>query len=85
MLIADEVQAGLGRTGSWWACEHAGVEPDMICVAKALGGGYPLGATIGRSPIFERASRHSETFSAEPRIAMLSLFILRSIQEQGLI
>lgn len=85
VLIADEVQAGLGRTGRWWAIEHADVEPDIICTAKALGGGYPLGAVIGRSPIFARSSRHSETFSAEPRLALLSLFILRSIEEQGLI
>jgi 4-aminobutyrate aminotransferase len=85
VLIADEVQSGLGRTGRWWAIEHADVAPDMICTAKALGGGYPLGATIGRAPLFEHAARHSETFSAEPRLALLSLFVLRSIEEKGLI
>jgi len=85
VLIADEVQAGLGRTGRWWAIEHAEVAPDMICTAKALGGGYPLGATIGRAPLFVRGSRHSETFSAEPRQALLSLFVLRSIEQRGLI
>jgi 4-aminobutyrate aminotransferase len=85
LLIADEVQSGLGRTGKWWAIEHAGVEPDMICTAKSLGGGYPLGATIARAPMFERGSRHSETFSAEPRQALLSLFVLKTIEEQGLI
>jgi 4-aminobutyrate aminotransferase len=85
MLIADEVQAGLGRSGRWWAVEYAGVAPDMICTAKALGGGYPLGATIGRAPMFASASRHSETFSAEPRAALLSLFVLKTIEERGLI
>lgn len=84
VLIADEVQAGLGRTGKWWAVEHADVVPDMICTAKSLGGGYPLGATIGRAPIFESTSRHSETFSAEPRAALLSLWILKQIEEQKL-
>jgi 4-aminobutyrate aminotransferase len=85
LLIADEVQAGLGRSGRWWAIEHAGIAPDMICTAKALGGGYPLGATIARAPMFGRASRHSETFSAEPRMAMVSLFVLRMIEERKLL
>lgn len=85
VLIADEVQSGLGRTGHWWAIEHADVAPDMICTAKALGGGFPLGATIARAPMFEHASRHSETFSAEPRVALLSLFVLKTIEERGLI
>jgi 4-aminobutyrate aminotransferase len=84
LLVADEVQAGLGRTGTWWAIEHAGVVPDLICSAKALGGGIPMGATIGRAPMFTAPSRHSETFSAEPRAALLALFTLKQIEERNL-
>lgn len=84
LLVADEVQSGLGRTGRWWAVEHAGVVPDMIATAKALGGGSPMGAVIGRAPLFGSPSRHSETFSAEPRAALTSLFVLKTIEERGL-
>ena len=84
-LIVDEVQSGLGRTGKWWAFEHYGVTPDVVCTAKALGGGWPMGATIGRSPMFTRGSRHSETFSAEPRQALISLFVLTEIERKGYI
>lgn len=85
LLVADEVQAGLGRTGTWWAIEHTGVVPDLICSAKALGGGIPMGATIGRAPMFTTGSRHSETFSAEPRAALLALFTLKQIEERNLL
>lgn len=84
LLIADEVQTGLGRTGKWWACEHSDIVPDIIASAKALGAGSPLGAAIGRAPLFSRSSRHSETFSAEPRTALSSLYVLKTIEEDRL-
>ncbi len=84
-LIVDEVQTGLGRTGRWWAVDHSGVVPDVVCTAKALGAGWPLGAAVGRRPLFTRSSRHSETFSAEPRQALLSLFVLNEIERNGFV
>lgn len=53
LLIVDEIQAGLGRSGKLWAFEHSDIEPDMICTSKALGGGLPLSAVIGRAEILE--------------------------------
>jgi 4-aminobutyrate aminotransferase-like enzyme len=52
LLIVDEIQSGLGRSGKLWAFEHSGIEPDMIVVSKALGGGVPISAIIGKSDIF---------------------------------
>ncbi|MHA2611529.1 MAG: aspartate aminotransferase family protein [bacterium JZ-2024 1] len=75
-LISDEVQAGFGRTGTLWAIQNFGVEADYIASGKALGGGFPLGACIGPSPMFTAPGRHSETFSAEPFSAILSLSTL---------
>ncbi len=85
VLIADEIQAGLGRSGKWWAYEHAGIEVDTVCAAKALGAGWPMGVTIGDKPMFTADGRNSETFSAEPRMALLSLFVLHYIEKHNLI
>lgn len=84
-LVSDEVQAGLGRTGRWWSIEHSGVVPDYICSAKALGGGFPFGACIGPKPLYTDYGRHSETFGAEPYIALISLAILRSIERDSIL
>src|ERR1700682_2770515 len=53
MLVADEVQSGMGRTGKWWAVDHAGVEPDIICVAKGIDSGLPLSAVIARARVLD--------------------------------
>jgi 4-aminobutyrate aminotransferase/(S)-3-amino-2-methylpropionate transaminase len=53
VLIFDEIQSGMGRTGKVFACEHSGVVPDMICTAKSLGAGFPISATIGRAEIMD--------------------------------
>ncbi len=80
-FMSDEVQAGMGRTGKWCAIENHGVVPDFVSMAKALGGGYPMGASIGPPPMFTGMSRHSETFSAEPKMALLSLWVLKHIED----
>ncbi len=80
-FMSDKVQAGMGRTGKWCAVENHGVVPDYISKGKALGGGYPMGASIGPSPMFTGSSRHSETFSAEPKMSLLSLWILKHMED----
>jgi acetylornithine/LysW-gamma-L-lysine aminotransferase len=67
-LIFDEVQTGFGRTGHMWASEHWGVTPDVMCVAKAMGGGVPIGATIAKQEIMGalKVGEHSSTFGGNP-------------------
>ncbi len=80
-FMSDEVQAGMGRTGKWCAVENYGVVPDYIAMGKGIGGGYPMGASIGPSPMFTGGARHSETFSAEPKMALLSLWIFKHMED----
>lgn len=82
-LISDEVQAGMGRTGKWCAIENFDIAPDYVALAKALGGGYPLGASIGPAPMFTGPARHSETFSAEPKMSLIALWHLKHIEDGG--
>ena len=67
LLIADEVQAGMGRTGKWWAIEHFGVEPDIITSAKGIASGVPLGAMVARSSMMTwGAGAHGNTYGGNP-------------------
>ena len=68
-LVFDEVQTGLGRTGAMWACESAGVVPDMLTSAKGLGNGFPVGATLCRDWIAEDYGSHASTFSGGPVVS----------------
>jgi putrescine aminotransferase len=86
LLIADEVQTGLGRTGRFFACEHEGVVPDILVLAKALGGGVmPIGATIGKVDLWERAFAenpliHTSTFGGNPLACAAALATLEVIE-----
>jgi 4-aminobutyrate aminotransferase len=67
LLVADEVQSGMGRTGKWWAVDHAGVEPDIICTAKGIASGMPLGAMIARASVMDwTPGAHASTFGGNP-------------------
>ena len=67
MLIADEVQSGMGRTGDWWACEKSGIEPDIITSAKGIASGMPLGAIIARESVMSwKPGSHGTTFGGNP-------------------
>jgi 4-aminobutyrate aminotransferase len=83
LFITDEVQSGMGRTGKWWAGDHAGVEPDILCVAKGIASGLPLSATIARSSVMDwKPGAHASTFGANPVSVAAALATLRLVQEQ---
>ena len=85
LLIADEVQSGMGRTGRWWAFEHAGIKPDIICVAKGIASGLPLGAIIARDDLMSwKPGAHASTFGGNPVCIAAALATLRLLEE-GLI
>jgi 4-aminobutyrate aminotransferase len=86
LLIVDEVQSGLGRTGRMFAVEHWDVEPDIICLAKALGGGLPLGAVLAKSELMDRwpPAAQGTTFGGNPVACRAGLATLNIIQEQDL-
>ena len=67
MLVSDEVQSGMGRTGKWWGGDHAGLEPDILCVAKGIASGMPLGITVARASVMDwPPGAHASTFGGNP-------------------
>jgi 4-aminobutyrate aminotransferase len=92
LLVADEIQSGFGRTGKMFACEHWGVEPDILCVAKGIASGMPLGAMIARADISSwPRGTHGSTFGGNPvacaaalaTIALIEEKLLKNSAEQG--
>jgi 4-aminobutyrate aminotransferase len=92
LLVADEIQSGFGRTGKMFACEHWGVEPDILCVAKGIASGMPLGAMIARADISSwPRGTHGSTFGGNPvacaaalaTIALIEERLLKNSAEQG--
>ena len=91
LLILDEIYTGFGRTGKWFACEHPGVVPDLICLGKALTGGFPLSACVGRADLMDAAwpvstgeAIHTSTFLGHPVGCAMALAQISEIEKNAL-
>ncbi len=91
LLILDEIFTGLGRTGAWFACDHSGTCPDLICLGKALTGGFPLAVCVGRHEVMDRAwpashgeAVHTSTFQGHPVGCAMALAQLKEIERLNL-
>jgi acetylornithine/N-succinyldiaminopimelate aminotransferase len=87
LLVLDEVQTGVGRTGAWFAHQHAGVSPDVMTLAKGLGGGLPIGACLafGEAVDLLRPGQHGSTFGGNPVSCAAALAVLETIENDGLL
>ena len=87
LLIADEVQSGYGRTGRMWGFEHAGIVPDVVCVAKAIANGLPLSAIVSSRELQERWGRgaHGSTYGGNPVACAAGLAVLETIRDEDLL
>ncbi len=85
LLIFDEVQTGFGRTGKWFCKEHFDVVPDIMTMAKALGGGFPMGAIAAKDDITFGKSEHGSTFGGSPLACAASLGAIEAIREEKLV
>jgi acetylornithine/LysW-gamma-L-lysine aminotransferase len=86
LLIVDEIQTGFGRTGAWFACEHAGLEPDMIALAKGIGAGFPMGALAYTARVRESlfVGAHGSTFGGNPLACAAGLAALATYKAEDI-
>jgi acetylornithine/LysW-gamma-L-lysine aminotransferase len=87
MLVIDEIQTGFGRTGRWFGCEHHGLQPDIICLAKGLGAGFPMGAIAYTDRVQEKLyiGAHGSTFGGNPLASAAGLAAIQTYQDENLI
>lgn len=87
LMMLDEIQSGMGRTGKWFAHQHAGIVPDVMTVAKALGNGYPIGACLGRGEAAEliQPGNHGTTFGGNPLACAVGLSVIDSMRKGNLV
>lgn len=92
LLIVDEIYTGFGRTGRWFACEHSATVPDLICLGKALAGGFPISACVGKTEVMDAAwpeshgeALHTSTFLGHPVGCAMALANIREIHKRKLV
>jgi len=84
LLVADEVQSGAGRTGKWWAIQHSGVEPDIVCMAKGIASGMPLGVCMAKAEIMDWVpGSHASTFGGNPISIAAALATIDILEREG--
>ncbi len=85
LLVVDEVQSGAGRTGKWWAVQHSGVEPDMVCMAKGIASGMPLGICMTRADLMDwKPGSHASTFGGNPVAIAAALATMDILEREGI-
>jgi acetylornithine aminotransferase len=87
LLMLDEIQTGMGRTGQWFAHQHCGIRPDVMSLAKGLGNGVPIGACLARGPAADvfQPGNHGSTFGGNPLASSAALAVVKTIREQHLV
>jgi 4-aminobutyrate aminotransferase len=85
LLVVDEVQSGAGRTGKWWAVEHSGVQPDIVCIAKGIASGMPLGICMTRAELMDwKPGSHASTFGGNPISIAAALVTMDIIEREAM-
>lgn len=85
LLVCDEVQSGSGRTGKWWAVQHAGVEPDIVTIAKGIASGMPLGICVSKAEIMDWVpGSHASTFGGNPVSIASALATIKVLEREGI-
>ena len=87
LLVLDEIQCGFGRTGRWFAYQHAGITPDVVALAKGLGGGFPIGAIVARTAVAAafQPGTHGTTFGGNPLACAAAAAVVKVIREERLV
>jgi 4-aminobutyrate aminotransferase len=85
LLVADEVQSGAGRTGKWWAIQHSGVEPDIVCMAKGIASGMPLGVCMSKAEVMDWVpGSHASTFGGNPVSLAAALATVEILEREAI-